>query len=89
MVMATPSKVPFKRVPGEIKPIGKFDHEAAKFKKDIENKTIPELKDLLSRQESILSNSRLLKTLPDEGEKVRQKKRHIEVSYFYLLLCIF
>lgn len=69
---------PLKKVPGEVKPIGRLDHELETFRKSIEKKTVPELKDLLARQNVILSNTKLVAKLPDKGAKVEQKKKDIE-----------
>ena len=68
-----------KKVTGKVEPLGRFGHEANKFQKKIQNKSVPELNDLLNRQVNILSNEALLKTLPDKGEKVRAKKDQLEV----------
>ena len=69
---------PLKKVPGEVKPIGRLDHEMETFRKSIEKKTLPELKDLLARQNTILSNTKLVAKLPDKGVKVQQKAKQIE-----------
>jgi len=67
-----------RKVPGDVRPIGRLSHELQKFKKEIKTKTVPELKDILNRQNAILSNQALLKTLPDKGAKVKQRKQHLE-----------
>jgi len=67
-----------KKVTGKVEPLGRFGHEANKFQKEIQNKSVPELNDLLNRQVNILSNEALLKTLPDKGAKVRAKKDQLE-----------
>ena len=69
---------PLKKVPGEVKPIGRLAHEMETFRKSIEKKTLPELKDLLARQNTILSNKKLVAKLPDKGVKVQQKTKQIE-----------
>ena len=48
------------------------------FRKSIDKKTVPELKDLLARQNVILSNTKLVAKLPDKGGKVELKKKEIE-----------
>ena len=40
--------------------------------------TLPEIKDILARQDAILSNSKLMSTLPDKGIKVQLKKKKVE-----------
>ncbi len=69
---------PFKKVPGEIKPIGRLSHEAKAFRESILKKSVPELKDLLNRQNAILRNAQLVAKLPDKGAKVKDKKAQIE-----------
>ena len=58
--------------------MGNLSHEAKKFELEIQNKSVPELNDLLSRQNKILSNQGLLKTLPDKGAKVQARKEQLE-----------
>ncbi len=41
---------------------------------------LPALRDLLAREEKILSNRRLCQSLPDKGQKVKMKKEEIEVK---------
>merc|ERR1712218_1068 len=41
-------------------------------------KKVPELKDLLARQNAILTNKKLVSKLPDKGAKVQTKIREIE-----------
>jgi len=69
---------PLRKVPGLVKPSGQLDHEVKKFRDSIQKKTLVELKDLLTRQEAILSNTRLVQKLPDKGLKVKTKKAEIE-----------
>ena len=69
-----------KKVAGKVEPVGRLSHEAKKFQREIQDKSVPELNDLLSRQVKILSNPSLLKTLPDKGAKVKAKKEQLEVQ---------
>ena len=68
---------PKQRIPGEVKPLGGHRHEKAH---DLTNKNVLELKDLIARHESILKNKRLCSTLPDKGEKIKQKLEEAKVS---------
>lgn len=72
--------IAIKKVPGEVQPVGRMSHEIKKFRAEISHKSVPELKDLLQRQNNILKNTKLLGKLPDKGAKVRDKKNVIEVS---------
>jgi len=67
-----------RKFPGEVKPAGKLDFELETFRKSIEKCTLPEIKDILTRQDAILSNSKLMSTLPDKGLKVQLKKKKVE-----------
>ena len=67
-----------RKFPGEVKPAGKLDFELETFRKSIEKCTLPEIKDILARQDAILSNSKLMSTLPDKGLKVQLKKKKVE-----------
>jgi len=69
---------PLKKVPGEVTYSGWKDHDLEIFRKSIDKKTVPELKDLLARQNIILSNTKLVAKLPDKGAKVELKKKEIE-----------
>jgi len=40
--------------------------------------SLPQLRDALDRQERVLANVKLLRTLPDGGAKVRSKKAHLQ-----------
>ncbi|TRY75893.1 hypothetical protein TCAL_16841 [Tigriopus californicus] len=70
--------IAIKKVPGEVQPVGRMSHEIRKFRSEISHKSVPELKDLLQRQNNILKNTKLLAKLPDKGAKVRDKKTVIE-----------
>ena len=63
---------PKQRIPGEVKAMGGHRHEVNKVH-DISKKNILELKDLIARHESLLKNKKLLATLPDKGEKIKEK----------------
>ena len=58
--------------------MGKYEHEEMAFRKSIEKKSLPDLKDLLARQNAILANQKLIDKLPDKGAKVQLKKTQIE-----------
>ena len=75
---------PLRKVPGEVAPMGKLNHEVKAFRDSIQKKTLPELDDLLTRQRSIISNKKLLSKLPDKGAKVQEKIKHIEVSIIHI-----
>ena len=80
-------KQPLRKVPGEVVPIGKLSHEVKAFRESILKKNIPELQEVLSRQNLILSNEKLVSKLPDKGAKLKEKVREIEVckySYRYI-----
>ena len=70
--------LPFSKVPGLVAPSGKLDHEIKAFRDSILKKTVPELKDLLARQNAIITNKKLVSKLPDKGAKVQAKIREIE-----------
>jgi hypothetical protein len=70
-----------RKVPGEVAPVGRLDHEAKAFERDIKAKSVPQLQEVLERQNKILENSALLKKLPDKGAKVKQRKEMIEVTW--------
>ena len=78
---------PLRKVPGEVAPMGKLNHEVKAFRDSIQKKTLPELEDLLTRQKSIVANKKLLSKLPDKGAKVEEKIKHIEVSIFMFSFC--
>lgn len=73
------NKTTNKKVPGQVLPIGKLGDEAKKFAKEIKQMKIPELKSTLNRQNALLSNHKLITSLPDKGEKVRQRQQQLEV----------
>jgi len=47
---------------------------------DLKNKTYPELRELLERQDRILSDSCFVNRLPDKGEKLKNFRAQIEVE---------
>jgi len=59
------------KVPGEVPPVGKMSHEVAKLKSELKSKTVQQLKEILQRQEKLLSNCKLVARLPDKGQKAR------------------
>ena len=67
------------KVPGEVAPLGRLSHEAKAFEKEIRLKSVPELRDLLARQNKIVENKKLLNSLPDKGEKVKMRQQMLEV----------
>ena len=77
-------KQPLRKVPGEVVPIGKLSHEVKAFRESILKKNIPELQEVLSRQNLILSNEKLVSKLPDKGAKLKEKVREIEVCILFL-----
>lgn len=70
---------PLRKVPGEVKPSGKLDHEVLKFRDSIRSKSLIELQELLRRQDDILNNKKLVSKLPDQGAKVREKRTQIQL----------
>ena len=68
------------KVPGEVAPMGRLEHEAKAFEKEIRTKNLVQLQELLERQNKILENSNLVKKLPDKGDKVRKRKQMIQVT---------
>ena len=65
------------RVPGEVAPVGRMSFEVEKMREEIRAKSVPELKEILERQDRILNNSALTNKLPDKGEKARSKREII------------
>ena len=66
------------KVPGEVPAVGKMSFEIARLREEIKTKTVPQLQEVVERQERILSNSALVKKLPDKGEKARRTKEMVE-----------
>lgn len=66
------------KVPGEVPAVGKMSFEIARLREEIKTKTVPQLQEIVERQERILSNSALVKKLPDKGEKARRTKEMVE-----------
>ena len=65
------------RVPGEVAAVGRMSFEVEKMREEIRAKSTPELKEILERQDRILSNSALINKLPDKGGKARSKREII------------
>lgn len=68
-----------KKVPGQVPSMGRLSHEAQKFQREIRLKSVPELKTILTRQKQVMSNQKLIASLPDKGDKIRVKIEVIEV----------
>ena len=66
------------KVPGDVPAVGKMSFEIARLREEIKTKNVPQLKEILERQDRILNNSVLLKKLPDKGEKAKNTKVMIE-----------
>ena len=66
------------KVPGDVPAVGKMSIEIAKLREEIKTKTVPQLQEVVERQERILNNKALVKKLPDKGEKARRTKEMIE-----------
>jgi len=62
------------KVPGEVAAVGKMSFEVEKMREEIKCKTVPQLKEILERQDKILNNSALINKLADRGEKMRSKR---------------
>eukprot|EP00092_Neocalanus_flemingeri_P008839 GFUD01009513.1.p1 GENE.GFUD01009513.1~~GFUD01009513.1.p1 ORF type:complete len:340 (+),score=133.14 GFUD01009513.1:50-1069(+) len=62
------------KVPGQVHPIGKMSFEVIKLRAELKSKTVPQLKEVLERQEKILGNKSLVKRLPDKGERAKSTK---------------
>jgi len=67
------------KVPGEVAAIGKMSFEVAKLRSELKTKTIPQLEEVLKRQENLLMNKSLVRKLPDKGEKARKTVDLIQV----------
>ena len=66
------------KVPGDVPAVGKMSIEIARLREEIKTKTVPQLQEVVERQERILNNKALVKKLPDKGEKARKTKEMIE-----------
>ena len=66
------------KVPGDVPAVGKMSIEIAKLREEIKTKTVPQLQEVVERQERILNNKALVKKLPDKGVKARKTKEMIE-----------
>ena len=70
-----------KKVPGEVAPLGRLGHEVRSFEAEVKLKTVPELRVMLARQNGILTDRRLCRSLPDKGAKIKGKRDLLEVRY--------
>ena len=68
--------------PGDIVGIGKMEHEVAKLRSELRNKSAVQLKEAVARQTKLLENKSLVNRLPDKGEKCRY-------FLFHSLVCTF
>jgi len=68
----------FCRVPGQLPPIGKMEHELKQLQNELKKKSLVELKDMLISTKKIATNEILLRKLPDRGAKVKQKQEILE-----------
>ena len=62
------------KVPGDVPAVGKMSFEIARLREEIKTKNVPQLREILERQDRILNNPGLVKKLPDKGEKARSTK---------------
>jgi len=65
------------KVPGDVAPVGKMSFEVERMREEIKSKSVCQLREILERQDKILSNSALVSKLPDKGEKARSKREVI------------
>ena len=65
------------KVPGEVAAVGRLSFEVEKMREEIKAKSVPQLKEILERQDKILNNAALVSKLPDKGEKARSKRELI------------
>jgi len=62
------------KVPGVVHPIGKMSHEVAKLRAELRSKSVPQLQEVLDRQQRILGNRALVSRLPDKGERAKNTR---------------
>lgn len=62
------------KVPGVVHPIGKMSHEVAKLRAELRSKSVPQLQEVLDRQQKILGNRALVSRLPDKGERAKNTR---------------
>jgi len=62
------------KVPGEVPAIGKMSFEVTRLRSEMKTKTVPQLKEVLARQQKILGNKFLVGKLPDKGEKAKSTR---------------
>jgi len=59
------------KVPGKVQAIGKMSWEVTKLRGEMKTKTVPQLREVLERQQKILGNKYLVAKLKDKGERAR------------------
>ena len=57
-----------------VHPIGKMSHEVAKLRAELRSKSVPQLQEVLDRQQRILGNRALVSRLPDKGERAKNTR---------------
>ena len=57
-----------------VHPIGKMSHEVAKLRAELRSKSVPQLQEVLDRQQKILGNRALVSRLPDKGERAKNTR---------------
>jgi len=62
------------KVPGQVHPIGKMSFEVAKLRSELKSKSVPQLQEVLDRQQKILGNKFLVSKLPDKGERAKKTR---------------
>jgi len=63
----------FCKVPGNLPAVGKMSHEIQSLRKQTQSKSVTELEEMVTRQEKIVNNKRLMASLPDRGLKAKTK----------------
>ena len=67
-----------RKVPGQVLPVGKLNHEKNCFK--LREKSLLELKDALLREQRLLKNTKLISQLADKGKKIKDRISEIEAE---------
>ena len=57
-----------------VHPIGKMSYEVAKLRAELRSKSVPQLQEVLDRQQKILGNRALVSRLPDKGERAKNTR---------------
>jgi len=65
------------KVPGQVHPIGKMSFEVNKLRSELKSKSVPELQEVLGRQQNILGNRLLVSKLPDKGERAKKTRNMV------------